>query len=210
MCSISSSADESLRANGVWKHSFKPHNFGPVARSQFCLGENGNETGLDHWSDRQDWIATGALSYKPGLSSSHFVRRETLETKRFVNLGADLIIGDLLESHSVEQALDGTEFIVHLAAFFRGATPEQSHSVNHTATVDLARRALDRGVRRFVFASTALVYGPGKEPPVRETETPNCSTPYPLAKWAAEKALLDLHRDDGLDLRILQICVCLW
>jgi hypothetical protein len=34
--------------------------------------------------------------------------------------------------------------------------------VNHAATVDLARAALDSDAERFVFASKNLVYGPGR------------------------------------------------
>lgn len=132
------------------------------------------------------------------------VRRETSETKKFVALGAELVMGDLLESQSFGKALNGIDSIVHLAAFFRGATAEQSFAINQTATLNLAEEALASNIRRFVFASTNLVYGPGRERPVREYEELNCKSAYPAAKLAAEKSLLNLHQSDGLDLRILR------
>lgn len=141
---------------------------------------------------------------KRGHQVRVLARGETAEVKHLVSLGAELTMGDLLESSPFEKALDGIDAIVHLAALFRGATPEQCRAVNETATLRLASEALERGVHRFVFASTSLVYGPGAEHSVRENEDVNCQIPYPLSKSAAERALLDLHGKRGFDLRILR------
>lgn len=125
--------------------------------------------------------------------------------------GADLTAGDLtrMDDTALKAAVTGTGAVVHLAAAFRnGETPAQAAAINTDAAVALACAALDAGVERYVFASTNLVYGAGHETiqnedsPLIPTEFPG---PYPASKIAAEAALAELHRDRGLDLRIVRL-----
>ena len=71
----------------------------------------------------------------------------------------ELVEGDLLEADSLAAAVRGVDAVVHCAAFFRGATPEQAHAVNDLGTQNLASAARAASVRRFIFTSTGLVYG---------------------------------------------------
>src|SRR4051794_3757377 len=72
----------------------------------------------------------------------------------------ELAEGDLLEVDSLAAALRGVDVVVHCAAFFRGATAEQAHAVNDLGTQHLAHAARAASVKRFIFTSTGLVYGP--------------------------------------------------
>jgi nucleoside-diphosphate-sugar epimerase len=119
--------------------------------------------------------------------------------------GAEVVRGDLRESATQAEAVDGVDAVVHLAAAFRGVPDEEARAVNHTATVDLARAAVAAGVGRFVLASTNLVYGPGRGRPVRESDDPAPTGAYPESKVAAEEALRALHRSDGLGLRVVRL-----
>lgn len=119
--------------------------------------------------------------------------------------GAEIVLGDLRDPDVARGAVRRVEAVVHLAAAFRGVPDEEAREVNHTATVDLARAALAAGVERFVFASTNLVYGPGRGRPARESDDPAPTGVYPESKAAAEEALRRLHRDDGLGLRIVRL-----
>jgi nucleoside-diphosphate-sugar epimerase len=119
--------------------------------------------------------------------------------------GAEVVVGDLREPAGRGEALEGVEAAVHLAAAFRGVPEEEARAVNYTATVDLARAAVAAGVERFVFASTNLVYGPGRGRPVRETDDPAPTGAYPESKVAAEEALRALHSSDGLGLRVVRL-----
>jgi nucleoside-diphosphate-sugar epimerase len=121
------------------------------------------------------------------------------------NQGANLVIGDLLLPDSYSHALTGIDAIIHLAAFFRGATPDETTAVNLESTIVLAKAAMQADVSRFVFASTNLVYGPGNHELFDEESPLNPAAPYPKTKAAAEKALLELYREDGLGLRILRL-----
>jgi nucleoside-diphosphate-sugar epimerase len=119
--------------------------------------------------------------------------------------GAEVTVGDLLQPDTLAQAVAGVEAVVHLAAFFRGATPEEAQAVNQDGTLALAQAALQAGVPRFVFVSTNLVYGPGRGRPAREDDAPQPTQAYPESKAAAEGALLQLHRTQGLGLRIMRL-----
>src|SRR5690242_3221792 len=74
--------------------------------------------------------------------------------------GIELAEGDLLEVETLAAAVRGVDAVVHCAAFFRGATPEQAQAVNDLGTQHLANAARAASVKRFIFTSTGLVYGP--------------------------------------------------
>ncbi len=116
--------------------------------------------------------------------------------------------GDLLRPESLESALQGVETVVHLAAFFRGATAEQAREVNLFGTAGLAVAARQAGVTNFIFASTSNVYPPGLNRPARESDSPGPeppTRPYPASKVAAEAKLIELDRAQGFGLCILRL-----
>lgn len=120
--------------------------------------------------------------------------------------GAELVVGDLRDPEALDRAVAGVEVVIHLGATFRGGVAEEEVvEVNRTATDALARAVLAAGVRRFVFASTNLVYGPGRGRPAQEDDPPAPAGAYPASKVAAEEGLLALHRSDGLDVRIVRL-----
>ncbi|MBN6150766.1 NAD-dependent epimerase/dehydratase family protein [Xanthomonas sp. AmX2] len=114
----------------------------------------------------------------------------------------ELVEGDLLDAASLDAAVRGIDAIVHCAAFFRGATPEQAHAVNELGTRQLADAARAASVGRFVFASTGLVYGPKGGGQAREDDACAPVDAYPLSKLAAERMLLAL---EDLDVRVLRL-----
>jgi nucleoside-diphosphate-sugar epimerase len=121
--------------------------------------------------------------------------------------GAELVVGDLRDVEALGRAVAGVDAVVHLGAAFRGVPPEEAAAVNHTATVEIARAALRAGVARFVLVSTNLVYGPGRGRPALEDDEPRPSadSAYPVSKAAAEQALSELFRTQGLGLRIARL-----
>jgi nucleoside-diphosphate-sugar epimerase len=142
------------------------------------------------------------------LGQGHEVRvlaRSRERAEPLAALGAEPAIGDLLEPGALKDAVRGVDAVVHLAAFFRGASAEETHAVNLTGTVSLANAALDADVPRFIYTSTNLVYGPGQGRRFTEADPPNPGWTYPESKAASERALLELHRSRGLGLRILRL-----
>jgi len=116
--------------------------------------------------------------------------------------GIELIEGDLLKVDSLAAALRGVDAVVHCAAFFRGATPEQAHAVNDLGTQQLATAARGTSVKRFIFTSTGLVYGPNGGRPAQEDDPCAPSAAYPQSKLNAERFLLAI---EDLDVRVLRL-----
>lgn len=114
----------------------------------------------------------------------------------------ELVQGDLLDASSLAAAVRGVDAVVHCAAFFRGATPEQAHAVNDRGTQLLGSASRAAGVKRFVFTSTGLVYGSTAGRLASEDDDCLPTAAYPVSKLAAERFLLGL---DGLDVRVLRL-----
>jgi nucleoside-diphosphate-sugar epimerase len=145
------------------------------------------------------------------LQQGEMVRALVRERKRGKPLeehGAELVMGDLRDAETLDRSLDGVDAVVHLAAAFRRVPDEEAIAVNEQATSALGRASAEAGVRRLIFTSTNLVYGPGRGRPAREDDAPAPDTGwgvYPLTKAKAEEALHGIGREDGLDLRILRL-----
>ncbi len=128
--------------------------------------------------------------------------RDTKKAGDLERAGIELAKGDLLDAGSLEAAVRGVEVVVHCAAFFRGATPEEAHATNDVGTQHLARAAIAAKVTRFVFTSTNLVYGATGGRVVNEDDACSPKHGYPVSKLAAERFLLAL---EGLDARVIRL-----
>ncbi len=134
----------------------------------------------------------------------HILVRDEKKVEPLKNLGAEPVIGDLLQSTTLPDAVQNMDAVVHLAAFFRGATDEQAKAVNLDGTLALGHAAVEARAQRFVFASTNLVYGQGYTRPALEDDPVQPMHTYPATKAAAEQALRELAEQHGLALCILR------
>ena len=89
----------------------------------------------------------------------------------------------------------GIDAVIHLAAHVHIASKNRREEnlfreVNYFGTCNLAKAALDEGVKRFIFLSTIKVNGEssGKKP-FTEKDSPNPLGPYAQSKWEAEEYL---------------------
>ncbi|WP_407426726.1 NAD-dependent epimerase/dehydratase family protein [Arcticibacter sp.] len=143
------------------------------------------------------------------LQRGHHVKvlvRDAAKADWLHQQGAELIEGDLLQPKDYVDALQGTAAVIHLAAQFRGVDENTAKISNLDGSIALARAALQAEVPKFVFASTNNVYGSGnRSRPNREDDELSPAFAYPQTKAAAETALLQLHRDQGLGLRIVRL-----
>lgn len=120
--------------------------------------------------------------------------------------GAEIVEGDLLQPDGYIGALRGTDAVIHLAAQFRGVDEEATRTANFDGTIALAHAALKADVPRFVFTSTNNVYGSVvRSGPCREDDELSPAHAYPQSKAEAEAALLRLHREQGLGVRIVRL-----
>ena len=109
-------------------------------------------------------------------------------------------------------ALTGCESVVHLAG---RAHVMQDHepnplqafrAANVVTTTELANRAVEAGVRRFVFMSTIKVNGEETAPGCRfkPDDLTAPQDPYAISKWEAENGLLEIARKTGLEVVIIR------
>lgn len=108
-----------------------------------------------------------------------------------VDVAADLCAPGGAES--LLRAAGEGAVVVHLAALAHGkAAGPGFDAVNHGATRALLRAAREAGAARFVFASSASVYGhAGRDGPVREEDERRPVGPYARSKRDGEDACLE-------------------
>jgi nucleoside-diphosphate-sugar epimerase len=107
--------------------------------------------------------------------------------------------------------LDGADVVVHLAARVHVMDDRAAdrlalyRAVNVDGTVHLAKAAAEAGARRFVFVSSIKANGEVTEAePFSETSVPAPADPYGISKLEAERALLALSNDTGLEVVIVR------
>jgi len=78
---------------------------------------------------------------------------------------AKVIVGDIRDPHQLEEALDGVDAVIHLAAVVGERSSmyriEKYMSVNTAGTAVLLEALLDQPVERLIVASSSAVYGEG-------------------------------------------------
>lgn len=125
----------------------------------------------------------------------------------------EIIPGCVEDDVAVAEALDGVDFVYHTATVMPPPrrAPEDMMSVNSAGTRRLLEAAADR-VKRFVFISTVSVYAPHDNPdswPVKDDSdralhgNPQLQA-YAKSMIAAEDAVLQAHREHGLEYTILR------
>ncbi len=109
--------------------------------------------------------------------------------------GLELIQGDFRRADLVERALQGVDAVVHLGAIVADQAcdldPEITRQVNLLASRMIAEMAKRMGVRRFIFAGTASVYG-ASDALLDEDSIISPVTLYARTKAEAERELLML------------------
>lgn len=121
--------------------------------------------------------------------------------------GGAVVAMDWRDAESLRRACAGVDTVLHFAAMNEidaARDPAAALEANGVATVRLLEAAVSCGVRRFLYLSTAHVYGPlvGH---IDESSPPRPRHPYATSHRAAEDVVLAAHalsRIDGLVLRL--------
>lgn len=116
--------------------------------------------------------------------------------------------GSVADKAFVMDVLSKVDFdsVVHLAgiADLRKTLedPNSAFEVNSYGTLNMLELALRKGVRRFVYASSANVYGAPRNNPVGEDSPFDPRVPYDYSKVAGESFVMGYHRSKGLPVAI--------
>lgn len=104
------------------------------------------------------------------------------------------------------------DYVIHLAArvHIMGDNSNDPlmafRQVNVGGAINLAKQAAERGVKRFIFISSAKANGEYTETgkPFVESDKFVPSDPYGLSKYEAEQGLLEIARDTGMQVVIIR------
>src|SRR5512140_49020 len=132
--------------------------------------------------------------------------RNPAKTRGLESAGVSVVIGDMADPGSLEEAVRGCHLVLHFAAttneFKSRAYFER---VNIEGTRVLAEAALRERVERFIHISTAWVYGMWSGPGICETSACRASgQDYSDTKLEAERAIRRLIDERRLPAIILQ------
>ncbi|GAB4546790.1 MAG: SDR family oxidoreductase [Anaerolineae bacterium] len=142
---------------------------------------------------------------------------DNLSTGRMENIAPfldriEFVEGDLCDSQTVRQVVDGVDFVLHQAALpsvIRSVQdPIPTERANVLGTLTLLLAAQEAGVRRLVYASSSSVYGDSPTLPKVETMPPHPKSPYAVSKLAMEhycRVFTELHGLETVGLRYFNV-----
>jgi UDP-glucose 4-epimerase len=115
-----------------------------------------------------------------------------------------LIVGDIRDTAKFDEVLAtyNPYGIIHTAALKAVGEsmekPDEYFDVNFNATAKMLGLAASRGIRHFIFSSTAAVYAtPDLSKPIKEDDAKNPISPYGASKLAAESSVEEYLRQPG-------------
>jgi UDP-glucose 4-epimerase len=110
--------------------------------------------------------------------------------------------GSILDTDLLNKALEQIEVVLHLGAKIRveegESKPELYKQVNIEGTLNLLKLCKEKGISKFVFASTAAVYGNPKDFPVTENSKEAPVNVYGQTKLEIDKHLAKNAADQGI------------
>ena len=112
-----------------------------------------------------------------------------------IHKSAVFIEGSILDNDILMRAIEGVEVVFHLAAKIRVAEgesePDLYKRVNTAGTLNLLKLCQERGIKKFIFASTAAVYGDSKDYPITEKSKEAPVNVYGQTKLEIDRYLLE-------------------
>ena len=151
-------------------------------------------------------LVTGACGYKGTVLVPKLIARGhevvALDIMWFGNFlqphpKLNVMCGDVRDIDEI--SLDGVDAIIHLSSVANDPCgdldPKLTWEISALATMQLADKAVRKGVTRFIYASSGSVYGIQDEPQVTEDLELKPISEYNKTKMVAERVLLSYTKD---------------
>lgn len=143
------------------------------------------------------------------LSKGYHVRALVRNPKKLgflKDLPIEIVNGDLFSNAALEKAIDGAEYVYHVAGLVAAHSKKEFYIGNRDATknmIEITAR-VNPNIKKFIHISSQTAVGPGKGmTAVNESVTPNPLTTYGKSKLAAEHEVLKFK--DTLPVTILRV-----
>ncbi|MBQ9501205.1 MAG: NAD-dependent epimerase/dehydratase family protein [Lentisphaeria bacterium] len=110
--------------------------------------------------------------------------------KNIENFDVEFIRGDVRDRETVRKAVQGVDYVFHLAALI--SVPEsmvkiaECVDINVNGLLTVLEEAAAAGVKKLCFSTSAAIYGDNPEVPKRETMFPEPKSPYAITKLDGE------------------------
>ncbi|MBR4681861.1 MAG: NAD-dependent epimerase/dehydratase family protein [Elusimicrobiaceae bacterium] len=172
------------------------------------------------FKQRNHWLVTGGA----GFIGSHLVRTlaaqnqqvtvlDNLSNGNMQNLLSvqdkiHFINGDICDFKTCISASAGVDYVLHHAALVSVAqsmeNPRQTLQTNVQGTQNILEASVQNHIKRFIFASSAAVYGTRPELPYTEQTPVDCKSPYAWSKQAAAELCRLYTKSYGLETVVLR------
>lgn len=126
--------------------------------------------------------------------------------------GVEVVEGDIRSYHTVREAVEGVQFVLHHAALPSVPRsirdPITTNDVNVVGTLNVLNASRDAKITRLIYASSSSIYGRNAELPKRETMMPLPISPYAVSKLAGEnycRAFWELYGFETVMLRYFNV-----
>ena len=162
---------------------------------------------------REQILITGGAGYIGSVVADELIRKGA-DVVVFDNLshgaraavpaGAEFIEGDVSDRAALDRVMRERKFgaVMHFAAFIEAGEsmqfPERYFRNNSANALTLLEAALAHKISRFVFSSTAALYGMPERIPIEETDALLPVNAYGESKLLVERMLEWFHRIHGL------------
>jgi dihydroflavonol-4-reductase len=143
------------------------------------------------------------------LSKGYHVRALVRNPKKLgflKDLPIEIIEGDLFSNAALEKAIEGADFVYHVAGLVAAHSKKEFYIGNRDATknmIEITAR-VNPNIKKFIHISSQTAVGPGNGmTAVNESVTPNPLTTYGKSKLAAEHEVLKFK--EKLPVTILRV-----
>ncbi len=119
-------------------------------------------------------------------------------------IGGEVIRGDLDDKESIRRVFGARkiEAVLHFASLIQVGesylNPQRYYTHNLSTSLNLLEAMLEAGVMKFIFSSSASVYGTPLEIPITESHPLNPINPYGYTKLFVERILQDYQKAYGM------------
>ncbi|RCK77335.1 MAG: Dihydroflavonol-4-reductase [Ignavibacteriae bacterium] len=133
----------------------------------------------------------------------HALCRKSADIRTLSHQNIRIFYGDITDIESVFKAIKECDSAYHLAAYARGYAKDKDlyYKINVSGTENVCTAALKNNVKKIVFTSTVVTFGPTGKQPQDETTSRNNNifyTTYEHSKYLGEK-IVDNFIQKGLN-----------
>jgi UDP-glucose 4-epimerase len=145
-------------------------------------------------------LITGGAGFIGRHISEHFQDRAEVRVldnlrsgskSNLSGLQCQLIVGSILDRNLVREAVQGVDFVFHLAAMASVQEsmqkPIECAEINRRGTAIVLEEAAQAGVKKLIFSSSAAIYGDNSINPKIETMRADPKSPYATSKYEDER-----------------------